>query len=180
MIKLLKLSDRRIYRLCERNETERHDQRNQHPNDEVPFQLNGIIWKIYLDMLRNNGSISDVKTLQKINKIELQYNLEKLENMGLVKKEEDKYEVIEDKKLDVILSYLLRKDKYSQMRLVFYLSLLIVSFLLFLIYNKYMPHNILTTTNLSFFFCIFSIIAITIELIINMKIISFYQKLFEK
>ncbi|MCK5616475.1 hypothetical protein KAR91_82195, partial [Candidatus Pacearchaeota archaeon] len=119
-------------------------------------------------------------TLQKINKIELQYNLEKLENMGLVKKEEDKYKVIEDKKLDVILSYLLRKDKYSQMRLVFYLSLLIVSFLLFLIYNKYMPHNILTTTNLSFFFCIFSIIAITIELIINMKIISFYQKLFEK
>ena len=177
MIKLLKLSDRRIYILCKQNKTERHDQRNQHPNDETPFQLKGIIWEIYLSMLRNNDSISEVKLLQKFNKIEIQYNLEKLENKGLIKKEEDKYELIDDKKLDVFLSYLLRKEKYSQMRLVFYFSFLIASFLLFLVYNKYMPHNILTSTNLSFFFCIFSIIAITIELIKNMKLISFYKEI---
>lgn len=177
MIKLLKLSDRRIYILCKQNKTERHDQRNQHPNDEISFQLKGIIWEIYLSMLRNNDSISEVKLLQKFNKIEIQYNLEKLENKGLVKKEEDKYELIDDKKLDVCLSYLLRKEKYSQMRLVFYFSFLIASFLLFLVYNKYMPHNILTSTNLSFFFCIFSIIAITIELIKNMKLISFYKEI---
>ena len=180
MMKLLKPLGRGIYILYEQNETERRDQRNQQLNEETPFQLDGLVWKIYLSMLRNNGSISDVKTFHKINIIELQYNLEKLENMGLIKKNENNYELIENKKLKVILSYLLRKDKYSQTRLVFYLSFFIVSFSLFLIYNKYLTYNILTTTNLFFFFCIFSIVAITIELTINMKTISFYRKLFEK
>jgi len=179
-MKLLKPSGRGIYIFYEQDETERRDQRNQQPNEETPFQLDGLVWKIYLSMLRNNGSISDVKTLHKINKIDLQYNLEKLENMGLIKKNEKKYEIIENKKLEVILSYLLRKDKYFQTRLVFYLSFFIVSFSLFLIYNKYLTYNILTTTNLFFFFGIFSIVAITIELIINMKTISFYRKLIEK
>ena len=163
-----------------RNEGERHDQRNHHLNDETPFQLNSIIWEIYFSMLSKNGSSSDVKTLQKFNNIELQYYLEKLKSKGLVKKKEDQYELIEDKKMDVILSYLLRKEKYSQLRLVFYFSFLMASLLLFLIYNKYMPHNVLTITYLSFLFCIFSIIAVTIELIKNMKLISFYRKFFRK
>lgn len=180
MTKQLKPSGRGIYILYEQDETERRDQRNQQPNEEIPFQLDGLVWKIYLSMLRNNGSISEVKTLDKINKIELQYNLKKMENMGLIKKNENNYELIEEKKLEVILSYLLRKDKYSQTRLVFFLSFFIISFSLFLIYNEYMTYNILTTTNLFFFFCIFSITAITIELTINMKTISFYRKLLKK
>lgn len=177
MIKLLKLSERRNYILCVRNETERHFQSNQYPNNKNPFQLNGIIWEIYLSMLSNNGSISDVTKLQRFNRIELQYNLENLLNKGLVKKKEGKYELIEDKKLDVVLSYLLRQDKYSQMRLFFYFSFLIASFLLILIYKEYMPQSLLTTSYLSFVFCLFSIIAIAIEIIKNIQLMSFYEKI---
>lgn len=177
MIKQLKLSDRRYFILCAQSENTRQDQNNQYQNDETPFELNGIIWEIYFSMLRNNRLFLEDEKLQQFNRIEIKNNLETLEYNGLIKKKEDKYELIEDKKLTVVLLYLLRKDKYSQMRLVFYFSFLIASLLLFIIYKEHMPHNFLTTTYLYFFSSLLSISAITIELIKNMQLMSLYKKI---
>jgi len=135
------------------------------------------MWDIYLSMLIKSGSACYDKTAPIFNRVELQNNLEEMERMGLVVKNKDKHELVVDKKHEVILQYLLRKGKSAQIRSVFYISFLITSFLIFLYYINFIPIEPLTTLYLSSFFCIFSIFAFVIEIIINKNLISFFKKI---
>jgi len=160
-----------------RIEPEKIDQDIQYLNDEMLFELKGIMWEIYLSMLIKSGSACYDKTVPIFNRVELQNNLEEMERMGLVVKNKDKHELVVDRKHKVILRYLLRKGKSTQIRSVFYISFLITSFLIFLNYIKFIPSEPLTTLYLSSFFSIFSIFAFIIELIMNKNLMSFFKKI---
>ncbi len=160
-----------------RIEPEKIDQDIQYLNDEMLFELKGIMWEIYLSMLIKRGSACYDKTAPIFNRVELQNNLEEMERMGLVVKNKDKHELVVDRKHEVLLRYLLRKGKSAQIRSVFYISFLITSFLIFLYYIKFIPSEPLTTLYLSSFFIIFSIFAFIIELIMNKNLISFFKKI---
>ena len=59
----------------------------------------------------------------------IQFNLEKLVELGLIFRNSDGlYEIVKDRKLHVLLPHLLEKENKHVLRSFFYLSFLITSF----------------------------------------------------
>jgi len=138
------------------------------------------MWRIYSLMLIKGSQLRLDEGLLPYMSHEIESNLIRLEKLGLVyKKPDGVYELIEDKKLDVLLSYLLEKEKDATLRRVFYFGFVISSLLTFLFYVGFMPQELLTTISISLCFILFSVLIFMIEVLYSLGYMSFIQKLLE-
>jgi len=101
-----------------------------------------------------------------------------MERVGLIfKKTNGDYELVENKKLDVLLPHLYGKEKKTNLRYTFYLTFLVTSLLLFVSYIIFLPQEYLMTISLALFFLLFSVIAFTVEIIGNIRLMIFIRKI---
>lgn len=137
-------------------------------------------WRIYSLMLLKGCQLRPDEGLPPYRRGEIIFHLIRLEKLGLINKKPDgAYELIEDKKLDVLLPYLLKEEKKATLRRVFYLGFVISSLLIFLFYLRFLPQEPSTTISVSLWFVLFSLFAFMVEVVYGLNNMSFIQKLLE-
>ncbi len=143
-------------------------------------KLEGKMWRIYSLMLLKGCQLRPNEGLPPYMSDEIKFDLIRLEKLGLINKKPDgAYELIEDKKLDVLLPYLLEEAKKATLRHIFYLGFVISSLLIFLFYLKFLPQGPSTTISVSLWFVLFSLFAFMVEVVYSSSHMSFIQKLLE-
>ena len=147
-------------------------------NCGAPIMLEKKMWNIYSAMLTNNFQKFLDERSSQYGSLEIKYYLEDLMQMGLILKSmEGEYEPVDNKILDVLLPYLLQKEKSATLRRLFYLTFLITFFSILSFYYTFLPQEPFTTTSFSFAFISFSLIAFTVEAIKRLHLMSFMKKI---
>jgi hypothetical protein len=142
------------------------------------IELEGMMWEVYSNMIQTNHPYDPKKESEPYMREVIQFNLEKLVELGLIFRNSDGlYEIVKDRKLHVLLPHLLEKENKHVLRSFFYLSFLITSFFIFLYYIFALPKNHLTLTYLFTSFIFFSLIAFIFDLIKRMNDLSFIKKI---
>jgi hypothetical protein len=143
-----------------------------------PIILEKKMWDVYSLMLLNASKKSSDEIRSQNNNRDTVFYLSRLEQMGLAfKNTEGEYKQVEDRKMDVLLPHLLRKEKIATLRRAFYLALLFTSLFVFIFYITYLPQEPSTTIYFSFFFLLFSLIALTVEAIYRFRLTRFIKKI---
>lgn len=148
--------------------------------DRQNIELNDDMWNIYFFMLMQNRSLQIEEFSLKFGIHELKYNLHLLEKLELVNKNiNNSYELVENKKLYVLLYNIYTKIRLSNIIRVFFLSLSLTSFLSFIIYLEFLPQNSQTTITISIVifiltltFCMIEVVIGTMQMIFMKKILS--------
>jgi len=130
------------------------------------------MWNIYSSMLTCNFP-------QFLDERSSQYSsLEDMVQMDLIFKSiEGEYELVDDRKLDILLPHLLQKEKSATLRRLFYLTFLITFFSILSFYYAFLPQGPFTTISFSFTIISFALIAFTVEAVKRFHLMSFMGKI---
>jgi len=143
-----------------------------------PIILEKKMWDVYSLMLLNASKKLPDEIRSKYNNRDTEFYLSRLEQMGLAfLNTEGKYELVEDRKMDILLPHLLHKEKIATLRRAFYLTLLFTSLFVFIFYITYLPQEPSTTIYFSLFFLLFSLFALTAEIIYRFRLTRFIKKI---
>lgn len=148
--------------------------------EAIGVELKGKMWSIYSIMLIHGHPIRPDAGLLPYDSHEIESNLLGMERLGFIfKNPNGTYEIVEEKKLDVLLPYMLEKEKKASLRHVFYLGFLITSIIAFFLYIELLSHESLTNIYLALSYVLFSMIAFMIEVLNGLDLMSFIRKVLE-
>jgi len=147
-------------------------------NCDAPIILEKKMWNIYSSLLTYNFPQFLEERSSQYSSLEIEYCIEDMAQMGLIfKSVEGEYELVDDRKLDILLPHLLQKEKSATLRRLFYLAFLITFFSILSFYYTFLPQEPFTTISFSFAIISFSLIAFTVEAVKRFHLMSFMGKI---
>ena len=101
---------------------------------------------------------------------EAEYNLEKMEKMGIIIRNfEGEYVIVKEKILGTIVIYLFNLNAKKLRRYAFYSAFLFTSTILFVLYIFFLPQTLFTTKFSALSIILFSIMIIIIEMLKELR-----------
>jgi hypothetical protein len=131
-------------------------------------------------MLENGDPMKLEEFALEYSRHEVEYNIKRLMNLGLLfVNDNGEYELVEEKKLYILLSHFIGIERKTILRYSFYLGFIITSLIIFLYYVNYIPIEQFTLIVISGSFLIFSSIVYIFEMINVFRFKSYIQNIFD-